>query len=78
MNNEVTKMPLNLALFDKEYTILKVCGNEKQKHHLESLGFISGGKVTLLSELHGYYIVMIKGSKVGIDKQMAKKIILLA
>lgn len=71
-------MPLNLALFDKEYTILKVCGNEKQKYHLESLGFIPGGNVTLLSELHGYYIVMIKGSKVRIDKQMAKKIILLA
>lgn len=71
-------MPLNLALFDKEYTILKVCGNESQKHHLESMGFVSGSNITLLGELHGYYIVMVKGSKVGIDKEMAKKIIVLA
>ena len=71
-------MPLNLALFEKECTILKICGNEKQKHHLESLGFVPGEKVILLAEFHGYYIVIIKGSKVGIDKQMAKKIILLA
>lgn len=70
-------MPLNLALFDKEYTILKICGNESQKHHLESMGFVSGGNITLIGEYHGYYIVDVKGSKVGIDKQMAKRIIVL-
>ena len=31
-------MPLNLADFNKKYRISKVCGQEKQRHYLESLG----------------------------------------
>ena len=65
-------MPLNLAQFNIKYKISKVCGQEKQRHYLESLGFIAG------SEIHGYYIVMVKGSKIGIEKSMAKRIILYA
>ena len=35
-------MPLNLAEFNTPYRISKVCGQEKQRHYLESLGFIAG------------------------------------
>ena len=63
-------MPLNLADFNKKYRISKVCGQEKQRHYLESLGFICGSEVD--------YIVMVKGSKIGIEKSMAKRIILHA
>ena len=73
-----TIMPLNLADFNKKYRISKVCGQEKRRHYLESLGFICGSEVELLSEIHGYYIVMVKGSKIGIEKRMAKRIILHA
>ena len=31
-----------------------------------------------MSELHGYYLVMVKGSKIGLDKSLAKKIIVYA
>ena len=50
----------------------------KQRHYLESLGFVQGTQVTILSELHGYYVVMVKGSKIGLDKELAKKIIVYA
>ena len=69
-------MPLNLAQFNIKYKISKVCGQEKQRHYLESLGFIAGSEIELLSEIHGYY--MVKGSKIGIEKSMAKRIILYA
>ena len=46
-------MPLNLAEFHKAYTIAKVCGLERQKHYLETLGFTAGSTVEVLSELHG-------------------------
>ena len=69
-------MPLNLADFNTKYRISKVCGQEKQRHYLESLGFVAGSEIELLSEIHGYYVVMVKGSKIGIEKSMAKKIIL--
>ena len=38
----------------------------------------AGSEIELLSEIHGYYIVMVKGSKIGIEKSMAKRIILYA
>ena len=71
-------MPLNLAEFNTTYKISKVCGQEKQRHYLESLGFVTGTEIELLSEIHGYYVVMVKGSKIGIEKSMAKRIILYA
>mgnify|MGYP004571292861 FL=1 len=71
-------MPLNLAEFEKTYTIGKICGPEKQRHYLESLGFTAGGKIRVLSELYGYYIVMVKESRIGIEKKMACGIILVA
>jgi ferrous iron transport protein A len=71
-------MPLSLTEFNHFYIINKVCGLEKQRHYLESLGFIAGSEIELLSEIHGYYIVMVKGSKIGIEKSMAKRIILYA
>lgn len=36
-------MPLNLTDFNQFYVINKICGQEKQRHYLESLGFVPGG-----------------------------------
>lgn len=33
-------MPLNLTEFNQFYIINKICGLEKQRHYLESLGFV--------------------------------------
>ena len=71
-------MPLNLTEFNRFYIISQICGQEKHRHYLETLGFVPGSEVTILSELHGYYIVMVKGSKIGLDKTLAKKIIVYA
>lgn len=71
-------MPLNLTEFNHLYIINKVCGKDEQRHYLETLGFVPGSEVSILSELHGYYIVMVKGSKIGLDKTLAKKIIVFA
>ena len=71
-------MPLNLTDFNQFYVINKSCGQEKQRHDLESLGFVPGARMSILSELHGYYLVMLKVSKIGLDKSLAKKIIVYA
>ena len=52
-------MPLSLTEFNHFYIINKVCGLEKQRHYLESLGFIAGSEIELLSEIHRYYIVIV-------------------
>lgn len=68
-------MPLNLADIGTDYLIQKICGNEEERHHLESLGFVEGASVCILSAFFGYYVVRIKDSKIGIGKDFAKMII---
>lgn len=71
-------MPLNLAEMGKIYTIHRIGGLEKDKHHLENLGLVPGQELKLLSEFHGYYIVCVKDTKIGIEKHLAQKVILVA
>lgn len=71
-------MPLNLAEVNRLYTIQKICGDEQQRHYLESLGFVENAAVRILSAFFGYYIVMIKESKIGISTEFAKMIIVKA
>ena len=69
-------MPLNLAKPNLTYIVQKLCGNEKERHHLSALGFTPGCEVRVLSTLSGYYIVLLKGSKIGLEQRLAKKIII--
>lgn len=41
---------------------------------METLGFVVGGKVTVVSQTEGNLIVNIKESRVAIGKDMANKI----
>ena len=68
-------MPLNMVDIDVEYTIRKVCGGESQRHHLETLGFLAGNPVRLLSKFNGYYVTVVKGSRIGIGENFAKMIV---
>ena len=47
---------------------------EETKKFLETLGFVVGGKVTVVSQTEGNLIVNIKESRVAIGKDMANKI----
>lgn len=67
-------MPLMLANIGEENIIKKVGGNPKVKSHLEDMGFVPGGRVTIVSEIAGNLIVNVKESRVAISKEMAGKI----
>jgi ferrous iron transport protein A len=54
--------------------IKKVGGKEETRKFLENLGFVTGGKVTVMSEISGNLIVNVKDSRVAIGKDMANKI----
>ncbi len=71
-------MPLTLADIGVPYVIHKICGNEKQRYHLEAMGFLEGTTLQILSKFSEYFIVIVKGSKIGLDKEMAKRIIVVA
>ena len=69
-------MPLTLAQAGEENMILKVGGNAETKRHLEDLGFVAGGTVTVVSALGGNVIVKVKESRVAISEEMARKIMI--
>ena len=67
-------MPLTLANAGEENTILKVGGSDEVKKHLEDLGFVAGGTVSIVSSLGGNVIVKVKEARVAISEEMARKI----
>ena len=71
-------MPLNLADINTDYIIQKICGNEGDRQYLETLGFIEGATVRIVSILLGSYIVRIQESKIGISQDFTKMIIVQA
>lgn len=69
-------MPLALADVGKENIIKKIGGSPEIKKHLENLGFVVGGSVTVISTLGGNMIVNVKESRVAINNEMARKIMI--
>jgi ferrous iron transport protein A len=69
-------MPLTLASAGVENCIKKINGRDETKRFLESLGFVEGSTVTVISVLGGNMIINIKDTRVAIDKSMASRIII--
>jgi len=69
-------MPLTLANVGEESIVRKVSGNPEIRKHLEDLGFVAGGAVTVVSSLGGNIIVKVKESRVAISEEMARKIMI--
>ena len=67
-------MPLTMASIGETNTIRKVGGNEETKRFLETLGFVAGAEITVVSAIGGNVIVNIKDSRVAINQDMARHI----
>lgn len=67
-------MPLSLADMGTEVTIKKIGGSPEVKKHLENLGFVAGGNVTVITAMSGNLIVSVKEARVAISEEMARKI----
>ena len=67
-------MPLMLAPMGEEAIIRKVGGSPEMKKHLEDLGFVVGGTVTVVSTIGGNLIVNVKESRVAVSREMAARI----
>ncbi len=69
-------MPLMLADVGEVNTIKKIGGSPEVKKHLENLGFVVGGNVTVITALGGNVIVNVKEARVAISREMAQKIMI--
>ena len=69
-------MPLTLANIGEENLIHRVGGNAEVKKHLEDLGFVAGGTVTVVAALGDNVIVKVKEARIAISEEMARKIMI--
>lgn len=67
-------MPLSMVGSGQEMQIQKINGKDDTKRFLESLGFVVGGMIHVVSENKGNLIVSVKDSRVAISREMANKI----
>lgn len=57
-------------------TIRKIGGNDETKRFLNNLGFVIGTKITVLSAISGNVIVNVKDSRIAINQDMARYIMI--
>ena len=69
-------MPLTLARQGEVNFIKKISGKEEVKRYLESLGFVAGSSVTVISENNGSIIVNVRESRIAIRRELANKILI--
>lgn len=67
-------MPLTLVDIGESVIIKKISGRDDTKHFLESLGFIVGSEITIVSKFGQNFIINIKDTRVALDQTMAKHI----
>lgn len=67
-------MNLSIAPVGVRMEIVKIRIKDDQKRQLANMGFVDGTEVMVVSENMGNIIVNIKDSRVGIGKDLARKI----
>lgn len=67
-------MPLSLSPAGSVASIKAIKGKDETRRFLESLGFVVGSDVTVVSANGGNLIVSVKESRVALSRAMANRI----
>lgn len=67
-------MSLTMLNIGETGKIKRIGGNEETRRFLNNLGFVVGTEVSVVSAIGGNVIVNIKDSRVAINEDMAKRI----
>lgn len=68
-------VPLTFTKVGETKCIEKINGKDDAKRFLNNLGFVEGSEVSIVSEIAGNLIVMIKDTRVAISREMANRIV---
>ena len=67
-------MPLTLMSPGEDAIIQRIGGKPEVRQHLENLGFVVGGNVSVINTIGGNLIVNVKEARVAISREMTQKI----
>ena len=68
-------MPLTMLGRGQESTVKRITGKDEIRAFLNSLGFVEGGRVSVVSEVGGNVIVHVKDTRIALSKSMASRIL---
>lgn len=69
-------MPLTMANIGEVNEIKRIGGNEETRRFLANLGFVAGAEITVVFAIGGNVIVNIKDSRVAVNSDMARHIMI--
>ncbi len=69
-------MPLTMAKTGETNTIRMITGKDELRRHLEELGLTAGERVTVVSEIAGNMILLVRESRIAIAKTVASRIMI--
>lgn len=68
-------MMMTMARAGEPIVIDRIIGQDKTVSFLHSLGFVENQNVKIISEIGGNIILEVKDSRIALDRNLAKKII---
>lgn len=68
-------MPLSMLHPGETRTIIKINGKDETRLFLEKLGISPGTDITVVSEIGGNFIVMVRDTRIALDALMARRVI---
>ncbi len=71
---EQAALPVSHADVGKTNTITRISGKDEIQKHLFELGFNIGSNLTLINKTPAGVIVEVKGSRLALDKDLARRI----
>ncbi len=69
-------IPITFANAGDQTVIKKIGGAPEVKKHLEDMGFVVGGIVEVISRINGNLIVNVKGARIALSSEMARRIMI--
>ena len=67
-------MALTFMSIGERCKVLKLRGKDEIIRHLQDLGFAPGSEVQVLGETVSVMILLVKGTRVALDRNLASKI----
>ena len=68
-------MPLTMLGRGQESTVKRITGKDEVRAFLKSLGFVEGGKVSVVNEMGGNVIVNVKDTRIALSKLRREEIV---
>lgn len=68
-------MPLTTVRPGETVTIRRITGRDQVRQHLAELGFVVDSDVTVVNEIAGSLILLVKNGRIALDSQMANRIL---